>query len=94
MNPAGYTGSSLIWSYWVVSFCGLEPDACLLSLIKVLAFYLLSGFLLIPSFPTSVLVALNFLSLTIQSRHRFLQSFFVFEIEFDIDDESLVLESP
>ena len=56
--------------------------------------YLLSEFLLIPSFSTSALVTLDFLSLTVKSRHRFLQSFFVYEIEYDIDDESLVLESP
>ena len=55
--------------------------------------YLLSEFLLIPSFPTSALVTLDFLFLTIQSGHRFLQSFFVFEIEYDIDEGSLVLES-
>ena len=55
--------------------------------------YLLSGFLLIPSFSTSTLVTLDFLSLTVQSRHRFFQSFFVSEIEYDIDDRSLVLES-
>ena len=56
--------------------------------------YLLSEFLLIPSFSTSALVTLDFLSLTVKSRHHFLQSFFVYEIEYDIDDESLVLESP
>ena len=57
------------------------------------ALYLLSGFLLIPSFSTFAFVTLDFLSLTVQSGHRFLQSFFVSESEFDIDDGSLVLES-
>ena len=58
------------------------------------ALYLLSGFLSIPSFSTSALMTLDFLSLTFQFGHLFLQSFFVFEIEYDIDDGSLVLESP
>ena len=57
------------------------------------ALYLLSGFLLIPSFPTSTLVTLDFLSLIVQFGHHFIQPFFVPEIEYDIDDESLVLES-
>ena len=56
--------------------------------------YLLSGFLLVPSFPTSVLVTLDFLSLIVQSGHHFLQPFFALEIEYGIDDGSLVLEGP
>ena len=56
--------------------------------------YLLSDFLLIISFLTSALVTLDFLSLIVQSGHRFLQSFFMSEIEYNIDDESFVLESP
>ena len=60
----------------------------------MLVLYLLSGFLLVPSFSTSMLVTLDFLFLIVQSEHRFLQSFFISEIEYDIDDESLVLESP
>ena len=56
--------------------------------------YLLSRFLLIPSFLTFVLMTLDFISLTVQSGHRFLQSFFMSEIEYDIDDGSLVLENP
>ena len=60
----------------------------------MLALYLLSEFLSVPSFSTSALVTLDFPSLTIQSGHCFLQSFFVFEIEYGIDDGSLVLESP
>ena len=60
----------------------------------MLALYLLSGFLLVPSFSTSALMILDFLSLAIQSGHRFLQSFFVYEIEYGIDDGSLVLKSP
>ena len=55
--------------------------------------YPLSGFLSVPSFSPSALVTLDFLSLTVQSGHRFLQSFFVSEIEYGIDDGSLVLES-
>ena len=58
------------------------------------ALYLLSGFLSVLSFLSSALVTLDFLSLTVQYGHRFLQSFFMSEIEFDNDDESLVLESP
>ena len=57
------------------------------------AIYLLSRFLLVPSFSTSALVTLDFLSLDVRSGHHFLQSF-VFEIEYGIDDGSLVLESP
>ena len=56
--------------------------------------YLLSGFLSVPSFPTFTLVTLDFLSLTVQFGRRFLQSFFVFENEYSIDDGSLILESP
>ena len=56
--------------------------------------YLLSGFLLILSFLTSVLGIFDFLSLIIQSGHHSLQPFFTPEIEYGIDDESLVLESP
>ena len=41
-----------------------------------------------------MLMTLDFLSLTVQSGHRFIQSFFMFEIEYDIDDGSLVLENP
>ena len=59
----------------------------------MLAFYPLSGFLLVPSSPTSALVTLDFLSLIVQSGHHFLQSFFVSEIEYGIDGGSLVLES-
>ena len=58
------------------------------------AFYLLSGFLSVPSFLSSALVTLDFFSPTVQSRHRFLQPFFMFEIKYGIDDRSLVLESP
>ena len=58
------------------------------------AFYPLLGFLSIPSFPSAAPVTLDFLSLTVQSRHHFLQSFFVSEIEYGIDDGLLVLESP
>ena len=36
VNPTEYTGSSLLWSCWVVSFCGPGLDACLLSFIRVL----------------------------------------------------------
>ena len=57
------------------------------------AFYPLLGFLLVPSFQSSTLVTLDFFSLTVQSKHRFLQSFFMSEIEYGIDDGSLVLES-
>ena len=57
------------------------------------ALYLLSEFLLVPSFLPSALTILNFPSLTVQSEHRFLQSFFVSEIEYGIDDGSLVLGS-
>ena len=60
----------------------------------MLVLYLLSGFLLVPSFSTSMLVTLDFLSLIVQSGHHFLQPFFVPEIEYGIDDDSLVLESP
>ena len=60
----------------------------------MLTLYLLSGFLLVPSFSTSTLATLDFLSLTVQFEHRFLQSFFVSEIEYGIDDRSLVLDSP
>ena len=85
VNPARYTGSSFLWSGWVVSFYGpgLMPALCLLS-----------GSLSVSSFLTSALVTLDFLSLTIQSGHRFLQSFFMSEIEYGIDNRSLVLESP
>ena len=58
------------------------------------ALYLLLEFLLVPSFSTSHIVTLDFPSLIVQFGHHFFQSFFVFEIEYDIDDESLVLESP
>ena len=57
------------------------------------ALYPLLGFLSVPSFLTSALVTLDFPSLIIQFGHQFLQSFFVSEIEYDIDDGSLVLES-
>ena len=57
------------------------------------ALYLLSGFLSVPSFSTSTLMTLDFPSLTVQSGHHFLQSFFMSEIEYDNEDESLVLES-
>ena len=60
----------------------------------MLVFYLLSGFLLIPSFSTSALGTFNFLSPIVQSWHHSLQPFFAPEIEYDIDDVSLVLESP
>ena len=60
----------------------------------MLAFYLLLGFLSVPSFLTFVLMTLDFLSLTFRFRHRFFQSFFVSEIGYGIDDRSLVLESP
>ena len=60
----------------------------------MLVLYLLLGFLLVPSFPTSVLVTPDFLSLVVQSEHHFLQPFFVPEIEYGIDDGSLVLEGP
>ena len=56
--------------------------------------YLLSGFLLVPSFLTSVLVTPDFLSLVIQSGHHFFQPFFAPEIEYGIDGGSLVLGSP
>ena len=52
--------------------------------------YLLSRFLLIPSFSTSTLVTLDFFSLIVQSEHHFLQPFFAPEIEYDIDDGSLI----
>ena len=55
--------------------------------------YLLSVFLLVPSFSTFVLVTLDFLSLIVQSEYHFLKPVFVPEIEYGIDDESLVLES-
>ena len=58
------------------------------------ALYLLSGFILIPSFLTSVLETLDFLSLIVQSGHHSLQPFFALEIKYGIDDGSLVLESP
>ena len=58
------------------------------------ALYLLSGFLLIPSFLTSVPGTLDFLSLIVQSGHHSLQPFFAPEIEYGIDNGSLVLESP
>ena len=58
------------------------------------ALYLLSGFLLIPSFLTSVLRTLDFLSLIVQFGHHSLQPFFAPEIKYGIDDGSLVLESP
>ena len=58
------------------------------------AFYPLLGFLLVPSFQSSTLVTLDFFSLTVQSGHHFLQSFFMTEIEYGIDDGSLVLEGP
>ena len=57
------------------------------------ALYLLSGFLSVPSFPTSALVTLDWPSLTIQSGHHFLRPFFLFVDECDIDDKLLVLES-
>ena len=57
------------------------------------ATFLSLKFLTIPSSPPFALSGLGGLFLTVQSEHRFLQSFFVFEIEFDIDNESLVLES-
>ena len=56
--------------------------------------YLLSKFLLISSFLTSVLETLNFLSLIVQSGRHSLQPFFVLRIEYGIDVGSLVLESP
>ena len=56
--------------------------------------YLLSGFLLVPSFLTYVLVTPDFLSVVVQFGYHFLQPFFAPEIEYDIDDGSLVLESP
>ena len=58
------------------------------------ASYLLSRSLLIPSFLTSVPRTLDFLSPIVQSEHHSLQPFFALEIEYGIDDESLVLESP
>ena len=60
----------------------------------MLAVYPLLGFLSVPLFQSSALVTLDFLSLTVQFGRRFLQSFFVSEIEYDINDGSLVLESP
>ena len=62
---------------------GLMPVLCLLS-----------RSLLIPSFLTSVPWTLDFLSPIVQSEHHSLQSFFTLGIEYGIDDESLVLESP
>ena len=56
--------------------------------------YLLSRSLLIPSFLTSVPGTLDFLSPIIQSGHQSLQPFFASEIEYGINDGSLVLESP
>ena len=56
--------------------------------------YLLSRFLLIPSFSTSALGTLDFLSPIVQFEYHSLQPFFALEIEYDIDDVSLVLESP
>ena len=53
----------------------------------------LSEFLLVPSFLPSVLMTLDFPSLTVRSGHRFLPSFSLFVDECGIDDESLVLES-
>ena len=84
VNPAGYTGSSLLWSYWAISFCVPGLDACLLSFIKVLISFI---------FLLSALVTLDCPSLTVRSGYRFLQSFFLSEIECHIDDKSLVLES-
>ena len=57
-------------------------------------FYLLSRSLLIPSFLTSVLGTLDFLSPIVQSEHHSLQPFFALGIEYGIDVGSLVLESP
>ena len=57
------------------------------------ALYLLLGFLLVPSFLTSALMTLNFLSLIVQFGHRFLQSSFVSEIDYSVGGGSLVLES-
>ena len=58
------------------------------------ALYLLLGFLLIPSFLTSVLETLDFLFLIVQSGHHSLQPFFAPGIEYGIDVGSLVLKSP
>ena len=60
----------------------------------MLALYPLLGFLSVPSFLPFMLVTLDCPFLTVRSGHRFLQSFFVSEIEYDIDDGSLVLKSP
>ena len=84
VNLTRYIGSSLLWSGWVVSFCGPGPNAGL---------YLLLGFLSVPSFSTSALVTLDFLSLTVQSRHRFLRPFSLSGIECDIGVRSLVIGS-
>ena len=62
------------------------------SLVPVL--YLLSKFLLIPSFLTSVPGTLDFLSPIVQSEHHSLQPFFALGIEYSIDVGSLILESP
>ena len=56
--------------------------------------YLLSRSLLIPSFLTSAPGTLDFLSPIIQSGHQSLQPFFASEIEYGINDGSLVLEGP
>ena len=56
--------------------------------------YLLSRSLLIPSFLTSVPGTLDFLSPIVQSGHHSLQPFIALGIEYGIDVESLVLESP
>ena len=60
----------------------------------ILVPYFLSRSLLIPSFSTSALGTFNFLFPIVQSGHHSLQPFFAPEIEYDIDDRSLVLESP
>ena len=55
--------------------------------------YLLSKSLLVPSFLTSVLGTLDFLSQVVQSGHHSLQPFFALGIKYGIDVGSLVLES-
>ena len=58
------------------------------------ALYLLLGFLSIPSFLTSLFGTLDFHSLIVQSGHHSFQPFFTPDIEYGIDDGSLVLRSP